>query len=522
MSSSQDKKKRSAKGSGFGTGIDKRGKEADKAKITAKAALITVIVVAVLFAAALFMNSDYFRQHFTVVKVDGIKYSVTDFNYYYQNVYGQYYNAMNGTGGFGQSMLPSQDQSLKSQVYDEETGETWADFFRRMAVDQIKADNMIYKAALDAGFKLSEEDRTSMEGDIESLKQNIIMSGFTDLSKYLKAVYGRGMTEKVYRENVERSYIISSYTTNVRDSFLYSANDIESYYTDKKDNFDTYTFRYFLVSAGSIKDADYPDEEATDVAKAAAIAATELKAQEYASRVTSEASFIEIAREYDPEANKEDSATKRIYQGELLGSIYGPWMKEPDRKNGDVTTAKSSAGTYVVYFIGRDDNHYATVNMRQLLVKPETIDKTLYEDEANDDAYNEAVEKANQTAQETATRIYNEWMQTGGTEDQLTQLTELNSAQISAGDSIQYLNVNRQQMPEAVTEWLFDPARKAGDSTLIYNETTGYHIIYFEGQDKLYSDYLAEKKKRDEDLQAWKESLTGSDPKTTWLMVITG
>ena len=522
MSASQDKRNRNVKGSGFGAGSEKKGKQTDKTVVTAKAALITVIVVAVLFAAALLLNSEYLRQHFSAVKVDGVKYSVTDFNYYYQNAYAQYYNAMNNSGSFGQAMLPSQNQSLKSQIYDEETGETWAEFFRRMALDQIKTDNKTYKEALAAGFQLSDDDKKKMEDDINTMKQNGLMSGVTNFSEYLKKIYGKGMTEAEYRKNAERTYIISSYTTYVRDSFQYSESDLETYYTENKDSFDTFTYRYFLVSAGSIKDADYPDEESTNVAKAAAVAATELKAQEYASTITSEQSFIDTAREYDPETNKEDSATQRVYQGNLLGSVYGPWLRDSARKNGDVTTTKSSNGTYVVYYIGRDDNHYATVNIRQLLVKPETVDQSNYANETNDDAYNAAVEKAKQTAKDTIDKIYDEWKQSGATEDQLTQLTTAHAAEISADDSKQLLNVYRQQLPEAISDWLFDPSRKAGDNTQIYDETTGYRIIYFEGQDKLYSEYLADKDKRDKDLKAWQEALTGSDPKSTWLMAITG
>jgi hypothetical protein len=522
MSAPQDKRKRNVKSSGFGAGNDKRGKEASKAKVTAKAALITVVAVAVLFAAALLLNSEYLRQNFTAVKVDGVKYSVTDFNYYYQNAYAQYYNAMNNSGGFGQAMLPNQNESLKSQVYDEETGETWSEFFKRMALDQIKADNKIYKAATDAGFTLSDEDTTKLNDDIDTLKQNGLASGYTDFGQFLKAVYGKGMTEAEYRQNAERSYVITSYTTHVRDSFQYSSTDLESYYTTNKDNFDTFTYRYFLVSAGSIKDIDYVDEQATSIAKAAAVAATVLKAEEYASTITSEQAFIDAAREYDPETNKEDSATQRIYQGNLLGSVYGPWLRDSARQYGDVTTTKSSNGTYVVYFIGRDDNHYATVNIRQLVVMPETIDPALYASETTDDAYNTAVEKAKQTALDSANKIYDEWTKGGATEDQLTQMTMTYAAEISLDDSQQLLNVYRQQLPEAVSDWLFDPARKAGDYTQIYNETTGYHIIYFEAQDKLYSDYLADKDKRDKDLQAWKDSLTGSDPTTTWLMTIAG
>jgi hypothetical protein len=519
MGASQDKRKRGSDGF-FGTGKDTKGKADSRTKKTAKVAVITLIAVAILFAGALFINSDLIRQNFAAVNIDGVKYPVTDFNYYYETVYAQYYNAMNGTGSFGQSMLPQQGTSLKSQVYDESTGETWADFFKSMALEQMKSDNKTYKAAQAAGYQLSDDDKKKLDDEINQLKQNAYASGYTDFAQYLKSVFGKGMTEAVYRKNAERTSLIQSYTTHVRDSFNYSASDLESYYNEKKDNFDTYTYRYFLVSAADVKDTDYPDTASYDTAKAAAVEAAGVKANEYLAKITDEQTFIAAAREYDPETNKEDSATQRTYQGELLGQTYGPWLEDATRAYGDVATFKSTNGYYVVFYGTRDNNHYLTVNMQQILVKPETIDKSLYASEPNDDKYNADVAKAKQTAQDAAQKIYDEWKAAGATADKLTELTTSHASEISAADSKTQENVYKTQMPKAVSDWLFDPARKAGDNALLYDETTGYYIVYFEGPGKQYSDVLADKDKRDKDLKTWQDSLTGGDPKTTWLMTL--
>ena len=207
MSLPQDKSKHNSGGSSFGTGKQKNSKTDNK---SLRAAIITPIVVAVLFVAALLLNSNFLRQDFAAVKVDGIKYSVVDFDYYFETAYAQYYNAMNGTGSLGQSMLPKQNVSLKSQIYDQSTGETWSDFFKKMAIEQIATDNKTYKAALAAGYQLTDADKKKMESDITSMKQSAGSSGYPDFTKYLQAVFGKGMTEAAYRKNAERTYLISS------------------------------------------------------------------------------------------------------------------------------------------------------------------------------------------------------------------------------------------------------------------------------------------------------------------------
>ena len=35
-------------------------------------------------------------------------------------------------------------------------------------------------------------------------------------------------------------------------------------------------------------------------------------------------------------------------------------------------------------------------------------------------------------------------------------------------------------------DWCFDPARQIGDTGIIHNESTGYHVMYFVGYDQPY------------------------------------
>lgn len=517
MSAAQNKRKNS---DGFGLGNNSSNKKKnDTSQGTAKVATITVAVIAVLFLLALFINSNYFRQNFSVVKIDNVKYAITDFNYYYNNMYAQYYNAISGQGEFS-SMLPSKD-SLKSEIYNEETGETWADFFENVAIDQMEADTKIYNEAMNAGYQLTEEDKTNLESDLSNMELSGISNGYPTFNDFLKVYYGKSMTEAEYRENLERSYLISSYTNYIRDSFSYTPDEIETYYSENKDTFDTFTYRYFLVSADEVNESEYEDDAAYEEAKAAAVAAAGEKARAIAADITDEESFIAAARAYNPDTYQEDDSTQRTYKGDLLGSTYGDWLREADRQYGDVSTFESTNGHYVVFYDSRDDNHYLTANVQQILVKPETIDPTLYAEEEDTTAYDKAVADAKKTAEETAEKIYQEWLDGGATEEKMTQLTTDYAAEISVGDSVLNENVFKGQLPNEVNTWIFDDARKPGDHTLVYDETMGYYILNYVGAGEQYSTLLADTKQRDQDLQAWKDGLTGGEPTTTWLMTLT-
>lgn len=519
MGASHDKSKRSSGGFDIMKSKSRISKEKDKAGETARVALITVIAVVVLFAAAFFVNSDYFRQNWAAVKIDNVKYSITDFNYYYQNAYMQYYNALSSYGEAASSMLPDRSKSLKSQIYDKTTGETWAAFFEKAALEQMKADNKVYQEAVKAGYQLQDDDKKQIEADIGNLKTSVQMYGYPSLEAYLKAVYGRGMTEAAYRKDVERTFLIQSYAKHVMDSFTYTEDQLKAYYDENKDNYDSYAYRCFLVSANV--NQDYADETAYQTAKDAAVAGASATANQYAKKISGEKSFLAAAEEYDPEMYKDGDASKEERRGDQLDAAYSDWMKDASRKSGDVSAFKAADGYYVVLFMNRSDNRYQTVNIRQILVKPETIDQSKYVDETDTTKYDTDVANAKKMAEDTANKINQEWVAAGATEDKLAELTATYAAQISADDSKLSENVSKGQLPDEVNSWIFNASRKAGDHTLVYSESAGYYIVYFEGKGMLYSDVMADAAQRDKDLQAWKDALTGTEPKLTWLMTLT-
>jgi hypothetical protein len=517
MSAPQNKKSNQNKSSNAAFDSRRNYKAREKKLVNTKVAMsATVIVIAVLLVFSLFINSALIRQTFTAADIGGVKYTINDYNYYFQNIYIQYYNAMSSSGL--SSMLPSKNKPLKSQMYDET--KTWEDFFDEAALSQLTEDTKILIEAQKANFTLPAEEKALIDSDMESLRQNVLAGGFKSLEHYLKQAYGKGMNEKIYREKLERSYLINAYAKHVNDSFTYTQEQLEGYYSEHKDKLDTFTYRYFLVEAAEVNETDYADDAAYQAAKDAAIAEATAKAEEYANRIKDEESFIAVAREYDAEQYAEDDSTERAYRGELLGADYGDWLKDAARKPNDVTTAKTTSGCYVVLFEDRSDNHYATANIRYLLVRPELVTQAEYGEDQ--EAFNDALQKANEAASQQAYKIYDEWVAAGATEEKLQAEVELYAGATEGPTTESQLleNVYKSQMTKDVDHWIYDSARKAGDYTLLYVEDVGYYLVYYVGVGKVYSDLQAENGKRSEDFNAWKEGLTVSDPKTTWLLIL--
>ena len=133
-----------------------------------------------------------------------------------------------------------------------------------------------------------------------------------------------------------------------------------------------------------------------------------------------------------------------------------------------------------------------------------------------------------QTVEDEINEIYDEWVADGETEERFAQLANANSEDSgSNGSSVYstegglYEHVARHQMVTEIDEWIFDPARQSGDTTIVYVEApnyTGWHLVYFVGTDDMsYHDCLAEyglgasggpSGLRQPDYDAWEAAIT--------------
>jgi hypothetical protein len=483
-------------------------------KKTRRIALIITAALLVLFAGALFINSSFIRRSLPAITVGSTKYSAADFNYFYQTSFMDYQTTVyQNMPDFAESMLPSGSKPHKSQIYNEETGETWADFLAEMAVSNMKEITVLYEDAVRNNYVLPDDVRKEMDEGIESLRSTVPMYGASSLESYLTQAFGSGMNEEAYRRLMEINYISESYSEYKREEFSYTPEQLGEYYDSKQDMLDTFTYRYFLYRADMPDESEYEDDAAYDEASKQAVDAAGVQAADTLSGIHSEQDFIDTAEEYDSESYGKDDSTKRIYMGELLGSIYGPWLRDSTRKYGDLTTVESSNGHYLVFFVDRSDNAYPTTDMRQLLINVETINPEDYVADETDEAYNAAVEQAMTDARTKAETLYSDWESAEYTDEKLLELIPGNSA--DTAENGLYENVYMTQLDTAVDTWLFGSERKPGDHELIEADNA-FHLVYYIGQAEIYRDHLADTRKREEDFNAWKEGLGELEAVKRW------
>ena len=532
MSASSKKKLRNSQdGSKLTERQKAEQKEAKKLKLYTAA---FVVVLAVLVAAALGVgitqavaNSGIRERKSVAMTVGDETVSSAEMSYYFSDYCRNYYS-QNST--FLQYIMDP-TSPLNSQVYNPETGETWADFMLKMAQDNVRSIYALSSAAEAAGHTLSEDEEAGIDDTISTMQLYAQLYGFSDLETYLKAMYGKGSTEESYREYCRRSTLANSYYNAYSESLSYDDAALQEAEQDNYDAYSSFTYYSYYLSASKFLEGGTTDENGattySDEERAAADAAAEaaVKTLTDPETITSPEALDEAIAALSINQGSETPVTSTIYEDKLYTSIdtdVAAWLAG-SRKEGDLTAiAKTSistddsgaevttvSGYYVVWFISRNDNEEPLDNVRHILVAFEggTTDSngvTTYSDE----------EKA--AALAGAEDILAQWKAGDATEDSFAALAAENTDDTASAETGGlYEDISpASSYVTAFKEWALDSSRKPGDTGIVETEY-GYHVMYYCGESALtYRDSMITDDLIEADMEAWYDALLEAWPVT--------
>ncbi len=173
-----------------------------------------------------------------------------------------------------------------------------------------------------------------------------------------------------------------------------------------------------------------------------------------------------IQESFGPGVTMEDY-TKFANVYYLSGCYERDLYNQVEYTDEDLAEWYENSGYAEEYGIPMDDTH--NVNVRHILIQPET------DDEGN------ATDEAKADAKALAEEILETWKK-DPTEDNFASLAQLHSTDSgSAENGGLYEDVYPGQMVEAFNDWCFDPARKTGDTDIVETDY-GFHVMYFVSQ----------------------------------------
>jgi parvulin-like peptidyl-prolyl isomerase len=492
MSASQDKRKRQT---GQDEGLTKKSKadlkrEKERRKTRRTYAIIgAALALFILFV--LIMNSNLFYNVLPAVSVGDESYTAAEYDYFYVSDFTNFCNTYSSYI----SMVMDTSKPLDEQACSFSEDITWAEYFKNSALSTMKLVTARYEAAKAAGFELSEEARAEIDSYIQSYADNAAAYGVST-DQLLASSFGQGANEKVIRNLLEVSYTADKYGQSVYDGFTYTDEERETYYQENSEKYDSIHYIFAFVSGtpeAQDSDGDGKNDEVSDEAKAQAMAEAKEKAEAIAGAKDAE-EFKALALEKN---GKEPTETTDKFSN--IPEIYTEWIGDKSRAEGDTFSIEATDGYYALYYIERDDNHYKTVDVRHILIRAI--------DEDGDGEYSETELAA---AEEQANKLYDEWKAGEATEESFAALaTEKSEDGGSTANGGLYEKISKGQMVEEFDEFCF-AGHQPGDTGIVFGESdsyAGYHIIYFVGENDLYSNVLADKDLRQSDLNEWDEEI---------------
>lgn len=227
----------------------------------------------------------------TAVKTEHYSANNAQFTYLTYATYNNYYQQFDSYG-YASYLGMDRSKPLSQQAYTENM--SWLDFCKSEAESTFKQVMALCEAARADGFKLSSEDKESIEENITALSDYAKQNNYS-FSSAVAAIYGsKGILKSDIRGVLEMQTIASKYAEKLRDAYTYTDEQYNKYYEDNKYDYLKADYYSYTVKA------EY-DDKATDEEKEAAISAAKNKAEELYNKIEGGADFVTVIMEYKKE-----------------------------------------------------------------------------------------------------------------------------------------------------------------------------------------------------------------------------
>lgn len=486
----------------------KNGKGDKIIRILVKTICILLVAGVVLYGVGSMLTKVFClpQKVLTVATYEDEKINVAEYNYYYMTLYNQisnatqqvesYYGAGSGAyyTGFDIKVDPAEQDYIGEDA--PEGVETWADYFRLMAPEKAVIQRKLYAEAMSedakkAGFEIDEAAQKEINENLEeAMKQFIEGAEEQDFSvdNYISKTCGEGLTEKSYRELINRDLVVEKYLTWYQENIseTTSKDEVNSYYKEHRDEFDLVDARLFAISYAKASANANKDDPTYTKAEAKKLA------NEFKDKVTDEASFVDLAKEYALPSQKEsyakDSATLAANIGKTSVSAkkLANWLFDSARKTGDIAVIEEedSEMFYIAYVTApaAPDKQTAGADVRHILVQAETTKEDSKGEEVK--LSQAEIDKNFADAKAEAEKILKEWKDGKATEATFAALaTEKtdDTGSKETGGLYEDITSTSSYVPEFL-DWAL-ASHKVGDTGIIKTDY-GYHIMYFVGADK--------------------------------------
>lgn len=488
---------------------------------------IGVIIIAAV--AALIIWNNFFRDNtnVTAAKIGEQTFDATEVNYYYAQVYN---NTVQMSSLYTQLGMPGYDTNLsaKEQIYDEESGKTYEDYFRETALSSMQEIVALKAEAAKAGYTLSQEGRDNVDAQIKAIEDGLMQYTIKYGGReayYLQASYGKGMTKGKLKAILTDVILAEEYAKARAQEFTYDDATIDQYYQENKADLDSYDFHTFFVAANpeAGTNEDGTPAEPTEEQKTAAMKTARDTANAMAAKVRGGQDFLIAAQNAAPEEDKADYVDGYTLTSDALGSkvsgAYASWVKDAGRRAGEITVVEDGTnGCYVVQFVAREkrDASLETVDVNSILFTAEVTETT----DADGKTTSAPTEEQLAAAKTSADAMLAQWKASTDQSAEAFLALAPSSSNEKDPQASKHEALARNTFGTDFDKWAFTPgAVKVGDTALVEatdqsGAVIGYRLVQITALGQSRWLYTAENALRTKDYDAWFEEIKPNYPIT--------
>ncbi len=513
-------------------------------KITVSTVISLAIAAGITYYAL--DNAGVFARMQTAFSIGDTKVSVAEYGYMYYKRYDNtvntsyQYNQQYGYNvtGFDYTQSPKDQENPNAD--EDGNKQMWDEYLVDDTVNFLSEFYVIYNEAIKKGYTLTEDEQKDIDDQVEEMRktaagdssdtsnQNISMS----LNAYLKASFGKGITEGFMRDIMEKQAITQRYSEDKQQEFKdkYTDDVLDTEYKKDVDSYDVVNLRSYKFTKETLeKEGDETDAQLKE-RQAKADKELKTKADALLKEITDEKSFLTAAEtqntadeaakaakedkkdeEEKTEEATEDTKEEDAYDADTSTKSYykdkktvtssfsedaATWAFADGRKAGDKKVFESDTAYFVVY-LAKTQYPLNTVNVRHILFM--TVDSSSGEALTEDEIKEKKAKCDSILKQWTDSKDKNE--------DYFAQLATDNSEDTGSNENGGlYEGVTPGQMVSDFDKWIFDKGRKTGDVDMVESEY-GYHIIYYVGNPSYDYRFDLRTTHTQDDYSGWLEKL---------------
>lgn len=274
------------------------------------------------------------------------------------------------------------NKPLDQQIYNEETGVTWQQYFLDAALNSWSRYAALCMKAQEDGFTLNADMQASLDSIPTQLETMAQSNGYETAAEMLAEDMGAGCDLDGYMEYVRVNMIAAQYLDQQYDSVTPTLEEIEAYYKENEaslneqgivnDGSITVDARHILICPeGGTTDENGQTTYSEEEWEACRKEAQDLLDQWLAEGATEEL-FAQYATQYteDPGSMGTGGLYSGIYEGQMV-EPFETWCFDATRKYGDSGLVQTNYGYHIMFFV--DSHEVWITNVSDVITYERTL-----------------------------------------------------------------------------------------------------------------------------------------------------